>query len=49
MFPAEIDGWQKRRAARRTDLLDMREVPLGMAFNTGIPGAMSADGAFEDG
>ena len=39
MFPAEIDGWQKRQPPRSIDLLDVREVPLGRAFNTGIPGA----------
>lgn len=45
MFPAEIAGWQKRQPARVTDPIDMREVPLRMGFNTGIPGApMSAGG-----
>lgn len=39
MFPAEVDGWKKRKPARGVDPLDMREVPLRMAFNTGIPGA----------
>jgi hypothetical protein len=43
MFPAEVAGWKKRRPARGLDPLEMREVPLRMGFNTGIPGApMSA-------
>ena len=39
MFPAEIGGWSKRQPARGIDPLDVREVPLHLAFNTGIPGA----------
>jgi hypothetical protein len=39
MFPAEIDGWQLRQPARGANRMDMREVPLRMGFNTGIPGA----------
>jgi hypothetical protein len=38
MFPAEVGGWQKRRPARGLDPLDVREVPLRLGFNTGIPG-----------
>lgn len=46
MFPAEIGGWQKRRRTSCILLLDMREVPLKMGFNTGLPGApKSAAGA----
>jgi hypothetical protein len=46
MFPAEVAGWQKRQRAPSTDPSEMWEVPLHMAFNTGIPGApMSAGGA----
>jgi hypothetical protein len=44
MFPGEVGGWQKRRFAGGADPTDMREVPLCMGFNTGIPGApISAD------
>ena len=39
MFPPEVDGWQTRQPARITDLNDLCQVPLSMAFNTGIPGA----------
>jgi hypothetical protein len=46
MFPADIGGWQKREPARGVDPIDMREVPLRMGFNTGIPGAtVSGSGA----
>jgi len=46
MFPAEVAGWNKRQATCGADLIDMREVPLCMGFNTGLPGAsMSASGA----
>jgi hypothetical protein len=46
VFPAEIGGWQKRRRASGIVIFDMREVPLKMGFNTGIPGApKSAAGA----
>ena len=38
-FPAEIGGWQKRQPSPDADLLDMREIPICMGFNTGIPGA----------
>jgi len=48
MFPAEIDGWQKRQPVRGINRLTLREVPLRMGFNTGIPGSpMPADGASE--
>ena len=44
MFPAEVGGWHKRQASSGVDPTDMREVPLRMGFNTGIPGApMSSD------
>ena len=38
-FPAEIGGWHKRQSIRCVNPLVMREVPLRMGFNTGIPGA----------
>ena len=44
MFPAEVGGWHSRHASSGVDPTDMREVPLRMGFNTGIPGApMSPD------
>ena len=44
MFPAEVGGWHSRRPLSGVDPTDMREVPLRMGFNTGIPGApMSSD------
>jgi hypothetical protein len=39
MFRPEINGWQKRQAAHGMNRLTLREVPLRMGFNTGIPGA----------
>jgi hypothetical protein len=39
MFPAEANGWSKREAARGVDPIHLREVPLRLGFNTGIPGA----------
>jgi hypothetical protein len=45
MFPAEPGGWEKRQPARGIDPIDLREVPLRSALNTGIPGTPSpADG-----
>ena len=41
-FPAEVGGWQKRQATCGPDLIELREVPLRMGFNTGIPGAPSS-------
>ena len=45
-FPAEVGGWTKRQCAREIDPIDMREVPLRMGFNTGIPGAPTSSGLF---
>jgi len=39
MFPAEVDGWEKRQPARGVDPIYIREVPLRMGLNSGIPGA----------
>lgn len=44
MFPSEVGGWHKRRPAHGVDLLDVREVPLRLGFNTGIPGAPTSKG-----
>lgn len=46
MFPAEVGGWQKRQPYIDTDRTDLREVPLRMGFNTGIPGAPMSSGLF---
>ena len=37
MFPAREGGWQERRPARGIDPVHLREVPVRMAFNTGMP------------
>ena len=37
IFPAEIDGWNKRTQLRGFDPLRMREVPTKLGFNTGFP------------
>ena len=48
MFPAEVGGWNKRHPTCGAALIDIREVPLCMGFNTGIPGApMSASGVLD--
>jgi hypothetical protein len=39
MFPAERNGWGKRQPARGIDPIDIREVPVSMGLNTGLPGA----------
>ncbi len=36
-FPAEPNGWEKRGPVRGLDPLDIREVPLRLAQNTGMP------------
>ena len=36
-FPARIDGWADRKAIRTVRGLDLREVPLRLSFNTGLP------------
>jgi hypothetical protein len=39
-FPAERDGWERRQPAGRGAVpSDIREVPIHLGFNTGIPGA----------
>jgi hypothetical protein len=38
MFPAQREGWHDRRPAHGIDPLHLREVPLRLAFNTGLPG-----------
>ena len=47
MFPAEVGGWHKRQASSGVDPTDMREVPLRMGFNTGIPGAPMSSELFQ--
>lgn len=37
MFPIEPDGWQKRVPARGIDPIDIREVPVTLAREAGIP------------
>jgi hypothetical protein len=44
-FPAQVAGWQRRRHVRGVNRLVMREVPLRMGFNTGIPGAPMSEGS----
>ena len=39
MFPAEVGGWNKRQPARGIDPMHLREVPVQLAFNAGIPGS----------
>jgi len=38
VFPATENGWANRRAARGLDPVHLREVPLHLAGNTGMPG-----------
>ena len=37
IFPAEINGWGKRKPLRGFDPLRIREVPARLGFNTGFP------------
>jgi hypothetical protein len=36
-FPARTGGWTHRRPLRTGHELDLREVPLWLSFNTGLP------------
>ena len=36
-FPAHENGWEERHPARGLDPLHLREVPLQLAANTGMP------------
>jgi hypothetical protein len=45
MFPAERNGWAKRQPARGIDPIDIREVPVSLGINTGLPGAPYAGDA----
>jgi len=38
-FPARANGWADRRPVRTVYGLDLREVPLWLSFNTGLPTA----------
>ena len=37
-FPVQSEGWAKRTPARGIDPIDIREVPLHLAYDCGIPG-----------
>ena len=39
VFPARENGWEERKPARGLDPLHLREVPLRLAQNTGLPHA----------
>jgi hypothetical protein len=36
IFPAAVGGWEKRRPCRGLDPVHLREVPAGLAADTGI-------------
>lgn len=38
-FPAVPNGWANRQPARGIDPIDIREVPLSLAYACGVPGA----------
>jgi len=42
MFPAETNGWAKRQPARGVDPIDVREVPLELAADAGLPDAVDS-------
>jgi len=48
MFPAQTDGWERRQPARGLDPVDVREVPLHLASNAGIPGTTAIPAAGPD-
>ena len=35
-FPAKMNGWLERRPVPRKDAMELHEVPLWLAFNTGL-------------
>jgi len=35
-FPAKINGWAERRPVQGLQMLDLREAPLWLSFNTGL-------------
>jgi hypothetical protein len=37
MFPVGPDGWERRERARGLDPVDIREVPVTLAFPNGAP------------
>jgi hypothetical protein len=37
IFPAVENGWERRQPARGLDPIHLREVPLRLAANTGLP------------
>ena len=37
VFPAVENGWERRRPARGLDPIHLREAPLHLAANTGLP------------
>jgi len=47
MFPPEVGGWHKRQPSSGVDPTEMREVPIRMGFNTGIPGAPMSSRLFQ--
>ncbi len=44
-FPAEENGWEKRKPANGLDPMHLREVPLGLASNTGLIAAAPKSGS----
>jgi hypothetical protein len=40
-FPAQIGGWEQRQQIGNgaIEQIEMRQIPLWLGFNTGIPGA----------
>ena len=42
MFPAAVAGWDNRQPARGIDPIDIREVPVQLAFEAGIPRSPNA-------
>jgi hypothetical protein len=39
MFPARENGWAERRPARGIDPMHLREAPVRLAANMGLPGS----------
>lgn len=37
VFPAAENGWERRQPARGLDPIHLREAPLQLAANTGLP------------
>jgi len=48
MFPVEAGGWEKRQPARGIDPIDIREVPVNLAVEAGMPASLAPSVNFSE-